>query len=128
MAKFMLIGLCEPPDDASEAAFKEWFLDEHIEDTARCPGFVKSQVFRLAGPHLDIDTPARYLSLYEVEAESYEAAERLINDWQADPKAWEGRGKHWATASKFDAIPLRVGGSGWYELLAAYDEAGERTE
>ena len=124
MPKFLLIGLCEPPDASAQAAFDEWFVGQHIEDTARCPNFVRGSVYRLAGPHLDGETVSDYLSVYEVEADSYEAAERVLNEWQRDPDAWEGRRQHWATAKKHGGMPLAVKGSGWYELIADYDGPG----
>ena len=124
MPKYVLIGLCEPPDAEAQAGFDEWFVDQHIEDTTRCPNFIRGSVYQLAGPHLDVDTPSRYLSIYEVEADSYEEAERVLNQWQEDPDAWEGRRHHWQTAQKLGSVPLAVKGSGWYELIADYDGPG----
>ena len=123
MPRFVLIGLCEPPSADQQAGFDEWFVNQHIEDTARCPTFLRGSVYRLAGPHLDGETPSGYLSLYEVEAESYAEAERVLNEWQADPDAWAGRRHHWQTAKKLGGAPLAVKGSGWYELIAAHDGA-----
>ena len=96
MPKFVLIGLCEPPDPESQQQFDEWFVDQHIEDTAKCPNFIRGSVYKLSGPHLDGETVSGYLSLYEVEAPSYEEAERVLNEWQANPDAWEGRKHHLA--------------------------------
>ena len=128
MPSYMLIGLCEPlknsKDDSNQDAFDEWFIDQHIEDTTQCPNFVRGRVFKLAGPHLDIETPSKYLSVYEVEAESYEEAERVLNEWQAKPDAWEGRAHHMATMEKYGEIPMAVRGSGWFELLRSYDGPG----
>ncbi|MEN3974927.1 hypothetical protein [Emcibacter sp. SYSU 3D8] len=121
MPRFVLIGLCEPPSADKQAQFDEWFVDQHIEDTAHCPNFVRGSVFKLAGAHLGSETVSGYLSLYEVEAPSYEEAERVLNEWQRDPKAWEGRQKHLDTAEKFDGMPLAVKGSGWYELIKSFD-------
>ena len=121
MPRFILIGLCEPPSAEGEAAFQEWFVDQHIEDTAKCPNFVSGRVFKLSGPHLDGKTVSDYLSLYEVEAPSYEEAERVLNEWQANPDAWEGRGRHLDTAARLGTIPLKINGSGWYELIESYD-------
>ncbi len=121
MPRFVLIGLCEPPSPDKQQQFDEWFVDQHIEDTTKCPNFVRGSVFKLSGPHLDGDTVSGYLSLYEVEAPSYEEAERVLNEWQADPNAWEGRGKHLETLEKFGDYPLRVNGSGWYELLKSFE-------
>ena len=121
MPKFVLIGLCEPPNPESQQQFDEWFVDQHIEDTAKCPNFIRGSVYKLSGPHLDGETVSGYLSLYEVEAPSYEEAERVLNEWQANPDAWEGRKHHLATAQKFGGMPLAIKGSGWYELLKSFD-------
>jgi hypothetical protein len=64
---------------------------------------------------------SNYLSVYEVEANSYEEAERALNDWQADPDAWEGRRHHWETMKKAGQLPLKIKGSGWYELLKSFE-------
>ena len=124
MPRYVLIGLCDPPGADRQSDFDEWFVGQHIEDTARCPNVTRGAVYRLSGPHLDAATISGYLSLYEVEASSYEEAERVLNEWQADPDAWEGRRRHWDTARKRGGAPLAVKGSGWYELLAAYDGSG----
>ncbi|MBM4205751.1 MAG: hypothetical protein FJ194_16645 [Gammaproteobacteria bacterium] len=121
MPQFLLIGLCEPPSQKDQAAFNEWFVDQHIEDTTHCPNFIRGRVFKLAGPHLDGKTVSNYISVYEVEAPSYAEAERVLNEWQANPKAWSGRAHHLATAKKFGSMPLKVNGSGWYELLKSFD-------
>jgi len=117
LARYVLIGLCEPLSDKDQAAFDEWFVEQHIEDTTRCPNFISGSVFELAGPHLDLETKARYLSVYEVEAPSYEEAEAILNEWQADPEAWEGRAHHMRTMEKFGSIPMKINGSGWYKQL-----------
>ena len=117
MPQFMLIGLCEPLAEEQRAEFEEWFVDEHIEDTTHCPNFVRGRVYRLDGAHLGSDTPSQYLSVYEVEAESYEEAERVLNEWQADPNAWPGRAKHLATRDRIGKLPMVIRGSGWYRLL-----------
>jgi hypothetical protein len=121
MARYVLIGLCEPTSTEDQAIFDEWFIDQHIEDTARCPNFIKGSVYKLSGPHLDGETVSNYLSLYEVEAESYEEAERALNEWQSDPDAWEGRGHHMETMKRAGQLPIKINGSGWYELLKSYD-------
>ncbi len=120
MPRFVLIGLCEPLSNESQAAFDEWFIDQHIEDTTKCPNFVRGSVYKLAGPHLDLETKSGYLSLYEVDAPSVEEAERVLNEWQADPDAWEGRRHHMATMEKFGSIPMNINGSGWYEELKSF--------
>ena len=121
MPRFVLIGLCEPLSDEDQSAFDEWFIDQHIEDTAKCPNFVRGSVYKLSGLHLDFEAKAGYLSLYEVEAPSYEEAEQVLNDWQADPDAWEGRKRHLQTMEKFGSIPMKINGSGWYKEIKSFD-------
>jgi hypothetical protein len=120
MPRFVLIGLCEPENSAQQADFDEWFVDQHIEDTAKCPHMVRGSVYKLSGPHLEIDTPSKFLSLYEVEAESYDEAERILNEWQADPNAWEGRAHHIATRERIGEMPMNINGSGWFEHIATH--------
>ena len=117
MPRFLLIGLCEPRHESDQAAFDEWFVGQHIEDTARGPNMIRGSVFRLAGPHLDIETPSEYLSLYEVEAASYEEAEQVLNEWQANPEAWDGRAEHLETGRRLGGLPIKIRGAGWYELI-----------
>jgi hypothetical protein len=120
MPRFVLIGTREPQNADDQVAFDEWFVDQHIEDTTQCPNMIRGSIFKLDGPHLDIDTPSAYLSLYEVEAPSYEEAERVLNEWQANPNAWEGRSHHTDTAEKLGGIPMNINGSGWYKLIKSY--------
>ena len=126
MPSFILIGLCEPVSDKHQVAFDEWFVEQHIEDTAKCPQVKKGSVYKLSGPHLNFDTKAAYLSLYEVQAESYEEAERVLNAWQADPEAWEGRQHHVETMERLGDIPMNINGSGWYELIQAYETEDQK--
>ena len=121
MPQFLLIGLCEPPGAADQTKFDEWFVDQHIEDTAHCPNFIRGRVYKLSGPHLDGVTVSNYISVYEVEAPSYAEAERALNAWQENPNAWAGRKKHLDTAARMGAMPLKIIGSGWYELLRSFD-------
>lgn len=121
MPSFLLIGLCEPSSADKQAEFDEWFIDQHIEDTTHCANFVRGRVFKLSGPHLDGETVSEYISLYEVEAPSYEEAERVLNEWQANREAWSGRRLHNATLARMDELPIKVKGSGWYELMESYD-------
>ena len=74
----------------------------------------------MSGPHLDLETKSKYISIYEVEASSYEEAERVLNEWQANPEAWEGRANHMQTMEKFGSIPMKINGSGWYKELKVF--------
>ena len=120
MPRFILIGLVEPPTPEKQAAFDEWFVGQHIEDTARCTNFVRGASYKLVGAHVGIPTPGPWISVYEVEAESYEEAERVLNEWQRNPNAWEGRAEHTATRERHGGNALKVLGSGWYELQSEF--------
>jgi len=121
MARFVLIGLCEPLSPGDQSAFDEWFIGQHIEDTAHCPHVVRGSVFKLGGPHLDIETPSDYLSLYEIEADSYEEAETILNEWQSLEDAWAGRQNHRETGERLGGVPMQIRGAGFYELIQSYD-------
>lgn len=88
---------------------------------------MRGSVFNLSRPHLDGRTVSDYLSIYEVDASSYEEAERVPNDWQRNPDAWKGRRRHLETADKSGGIPLRVNDPGWHELIKFLDGPKAKT-
>ena len=122
LKRFILIGLCEPVNDEPEtlAGFQEWFVDQHVEDVSHTPNFVRSRVYELRGKHGNGPTYTDYISFYEVDATSWEEAERVLNAWQRDPNAWEGRANHTETGQRVGNV-LSCPGSGWYEMLHSYD-------
>ena len=124
MARFILIGLIEPPSPDQQELFDEWYLGQHVYDTALCPNFLSGTVYKLRGGHVGIDTPSDYICIYEVDADSYEEAEGVLNEWQRDPNAWEGRAEHNESLAGTDAPPLLVKGSGWYEFERGYHTRG----
>jgi hypothetical protein len=122
LKRFILIGLCEPTDDSPETleGFREFFVDQHVEDVSKTPNFVRSRVYELRGKHLKGATFTDFISFYEVDATSWEEAERVLNEWQRDPDAWEGRAHHMETGKRVGNV-LSCPGSGWYEMLHTYD-------
>ena len=122
LKRFILIGLCEPINDSPEtlAGFQEWFVEQHVEDVSHTPNFVRSRVYALRGQHLGGATYTDYISFYEVDAPSWEEAEKVLNAWQRDPNAWEGRANHTETGQRVGGV-LSCPGSGWYEMLNSYD-------
>jgi len=111
VARFLRLGTNRSADDSRASR----------RDTTHCPNFVRGRVYKLSGPHLGGHTVSDYISVYEVEAPSYAEAERVLNEWQADPNAWSGRQRHLETGASMGEIPLKVKGSGWYELLRSFD-------
>lgn len=122
LKRFILIGLCEPVDDKPEtqAGFQEWFVEQHVEDVSHTPNFVRSRVYELRGKHGGGATYTDFISFYEVDATSWEEAESVLNAWQRDPDAWEGRANHSETGRRVGNV-LSCPGSGWYEMLHTYD-------
>jgi hypothetical protein len=102
LKRFILIGLCEPVDDSPKtlAGFDEWFVNQHVEDVSHTPGFVRSRVYKLRGPHLKGATYTQYISFYEV-----------LNEWQRNPNAWSGRANHMATGKRVGNV-MKCPGSG----------------
>ena len=111
MAKLILMGLVEPKPGARQEDFDAWYLDNHVEDTTHCPGFVTGNVYKLERPFAGTE-PAGYLTLYEIEHEDPEEAERILARYQRDPDAFPAR------------LPpngsLRVLGAGWYRLERSF--------
>ena len=128
LKRFILIGLCEPVNDDPEtrAGFDEWFVNQHVEDVSHTPGHVRSRVYELRGKHGNGPTYTEYISFYEVDASSWEEAEKVLNAWQRDPNAWEGRANHSATGKRVGNV-LSCPGSGWYEMLNSYDGPAKAT-
>lgn len=122
LKRFILIGLCEPVDDSPKtlAGFDEWFVNQHVEDVSHTPGFVRSRVYKLRGPHLKGATYTQYISFYEVDAPSWEQAEKVLNEWQRNPNAWPGRANHMATGKRVGNV-MKCPGSGWYEMLNTHN-------
>jgi len=124
MARFILIGLVEPPSPEDQELFDEWYLGQHVYDTALCPNFLSGTVYKLRGGHVGIDIPSEYICIYEVDADSYEGAEGVLNEWQRDPDAWEGRAEHNELLAGVERPPLKVNGSGWYEFERGFHTRG----
>ena len=106
MAKqLILMGLVQAKSEDLVDAFKEWYLGNHIEDTYNCPNVKSVRCFKSVRGFMG-NTPAEYLAIYEFEGEDAEVAERILAEYQADPKGWAGRQPNNDT--------MAVVGAGWY--------------
>ena len=103
--RLILMGLVQEKDADQKKAFEDWYLGNHIEDTSNCPN-VKSVTCFAAKKGFFGDPPAGYLTIYEFEGEDAEAAEKILNAYQSDPKAWDKRLP--------DNNSMSVVGAGWY--------------
>ncbi len=65
-----------------EAEFNDWYDEVHLKEVLEVEGFVAAQRFALAPSQIgDVgdEEPAPYLAIYEIEAESVEAALERLN-------------------------------------------------
>lgn len=106
MSKVKLIGLVEPVSEASQEAFEEWYLGNHIEDVSHTPGIVRATAHRLVKTFMNTDPP-RYVTIYEFDETSAEDAEKALRKYLAKP-TWPG--------SKPPNDSLRILSAGWYEI------------
>ncbi len=74
MAEHRLIVFTEPTP-GREDEFNAWYDEVHLRDVLEIPGFVAAQRFRLSEAQIDgagEAAPARYVAIYEIDAESVE--------------------------------------------------------
>jgi hypothetical protein len=114
MAKLILVGMVEP-NPGMEKDFDDWYLGNHVEDTANCPSILNGTVYRLARGFAGT-TPSGYLTIYEFDEDDPEEAERKLAEYQRNPESWAGR------------LPgngsLKIVGAGWYEFAKAFHFRG----
>ena len=103
--KLVLVGLVQPKSPDHEADFESWYLGNHIEDTFNCPNMKAVRCFKAAKGFLG-DAPSGYITIYEAEGEDADAAEKILNAYQADPNAWPDR--------QPGNDSMEIVGAGWY--------------
>ncbi len=111
--KLVLLGLVGPKNESAVAAFNDWYLGNHIEDTARCPAVRSARSYRAVKGFLG-EPPAPYYTVYEFEGDDADAAEAALMAYQQDPDAWEHR--------KPSNDSMAVMGAGWYEEVLEFGE------
>jgi hypothetical protein len=81
MATHRLIVFTEP-SPGREDEYNRWYDEVHLREVLEVDGFVAAQRFRLADAQIGDaggETPATYLAIYEIEADSLEAALEKLN-------------------------------------------------
>ena len=68
------------PVPGREDEYNTWYDNRHLSDVLTLDGFVAAQRFRLADAQPEQEAPQRYLAVYEVEADSVEAASKVLAD------------------------------------------------
>ncbi|MCR9096045.1 MAG: hypothetical protein NXI30_17615 [bacterium] len=98
------------PTDGKEAEFNRWYDEVHLPDILATEGFVAAQRFALADTQIgDVgDTaPGRYLAIYEIEADSLQAALDRLNAGSETMEMSDALDLDAATAIAFSAIGER---------------------
>lgn len=73
MARWIHLVHTNCREQAREAEFNDWYSNTHLADMLRCPGVVSARRYRRE----DVgEGEAKYLAIYEIEAEDIERAMR----------------------------------------------------
>ena len=94
-------------DPAREKEFNDWYLNIHFHDLLETPGLVQAHLWRSLNPKPD-EREARYMALYEIDAEDPPAIVRHILSVDQTKRGPQGR--------MIDCIKLRYA-SGTYEHI-----------
>ena len=77
MAHFVFVVLANPVD-GQEDEFNRWYDDVHLADVLRVDGCVSAQRFRY-GDDTPVQSPWRYLTIYEWEADNVADARAALD-------------------------------------------------
>lgn len=72
MAQHVLMVMSNPVE-GREDEYNEWYDNVHLGEVLQVPGFVAARRYAAAGS-VRGESPYRYLSIYEIEADDLEAA------------------------------------------------------
>ena len=72
MGKYKLVVLSDATA-GQEAAFNDWYSNEHLQDIVAMPGFPAARRFRLRSLTMGA-FPNKYLAIYDIDAEDPERA------------------------------------------------------
>jgi len=76
MPKGLFLALSNPVSDDVDADYNQWYDDVHMREVLALPGVKSARRFKLADTQLmpgDDAVGRRYLALYEVEVDSWQA-------------------------------------------------------
>lgn len=99
------------PTDGKEVEYNRWYDEVHLRDVLAIDGFVAAQRFALAEAQIgDVadESPGRYLAIYEIEADSLEAALEKLNAGSDTMEMSDALDMNTATAIAFSAIGERM--------------------
>lgn len=81
MPKAVMIVWSDPSEGADEGEYNRWYDEVHVVDVLRIPGFVGCTRYRLADAQFGpVDTPGRYVALYEVDVDDLSAVPQRMGE------------------------------------------------
>ena len=69
MAKGIMVVESGPADDERDAEYNQWYSGTHIPEISSIPGFVAARRYKTREADRGRSTKARYLAIYELEAD-----------------------------------------------------------
>lgn len=79
MTRYTMLVSTNPVAGRDEE-YNDWYDNRHLPDVLKLDGFVAAQRFRLAPADPPQEAPHRYLAVYEVDADSVEAAGKILTE------------------------------------------------
>ena len=76
--KAVLIVLTNPGSPDKEAAYNDWYTNEHVPDVLAVPGYVAAT--RYEGFPSWISIPQRYLTIYDLEVDDVAHIQRISDE------------------------------------------------
>jgi len=110
MATHRLVVFTQPTE-GREDEYNQWYDEVHLREVLETDGFVAAQRFALADAQIGDVTdaaPSRYLAIYEIEADSLEAALEKLNAGAATMQMSDALDTDTATAIAFSALGARM--------------------
>jgi hypothetical protein len=81
MGKALMVVGANPTDPGLEAAFNEWYTEQHLDDVLAVAGFQVARRYSLSDARPMVGTepsPFRYLAIYEIESDDLEQTGRDV--------------------------------------------------
>jgi hypothetical protein len=76
--KAVLIVLTNPGSPEAEAAYNDWYTNEHVPDALAVPGYVAATRYEAFPSWISI--PQRYLTIYELEVDDAAHVQRISDE------------------------------------------------
>ncbi len=80
MARFIMVVRSHAPNpEVSQEEYDQWYEERHIPEVLQLPEFISAQRFKMSS-HVSGEGTHTFLTHYEIEAESSDAAKKALID------------------------------------------------